>query len=354
MAPESTRNSGPGVARDTVMFFAAFGEAGSRLRTRAEAVFDDLIAPVSQSLGLKAIKVDRSSEPGDIVDQTFNQLLDCRLAVCDVSGSSANVFYELGIIHSCDIPVVLLCDDSTELPFYIQHERAIVVGDLNALKTTALRNELTAAVKVVGDDGYVPRSAIGDVRGTGASFPAPLREALRRSAMPLYREAMEYELEVTDVDDASITMKLGVSYRVVNRLKIGFHQVVGLVPMRPFEPLYGEIAGKQLDLKHPDFLTARGWQIPYEFPAQSKTEVKLVANVEYRLPDADVFATYMPATEFSLKLRFPDDEIDVFAEPFMRARITPEQIAKGVREYRPPGALLAYEGFRIDWVARDQ
>lgn len=334
------------------MFFAAFGEAGSRLRERAEAVFDDLIAPVSQNLGLMAIKVDRSSEPGDIVDQTFNQLLDCRLAICDVSGSSANVFYELGVIHACNIPVVLLCDDSSRLPFYIQHERAIVVRDTDDLKTEALTAELISAVKVVRSDGYAPRSAIGDALGTGTSFPAPLREALRRSAMPLYRESMEYDLEVTAVGEASITMKLGVCYQVVNRLQIDFHQVVGLVPMRPFEPVYGEIAGQELDLKHPDFLTARGWQIPHAFPAQSKTEVKLVANVTYRLPDADVFATYLPTTEFSLKLRFPDEAIEVIAESFMRTRITSEEIAKGVRRYRPPGALLAYEGLRIDWVAK--
>ena len=353
MMPESGRDTSQGSAKETVMFFAAFGEAGSHTRARAEAIFNDLIEPVSRDIGLTAVKVDRSSEPGDMIEQTFNQLLECRLAVCDVTGSSANVFYELGVIHSCNIPVVLLCDDSEKLPFYIQHERSIVVRDADDLKGEVVHKELISAMEIVRSDGYAPSSAIGEALGTGgAFFPPPLREALRRSAMPLYRESMEYDLEVVAVEDASITMKLGISYRVVNRLKIGLHQIIGLVPMRPFDPVYGEIAGKQLELKHPDFLTARGWQIPHEFPAQSKTEVKLVANVKYRLPDADVFATYLPATDFSLRIRFPENAIDVFAEPFMRTRITPEEIAKGVREYRPPGALLAYEGFRIDWVAR--
>jgi hypothetical protein len=352
MAADLAQDGDRSVAAKSLMFFAAFGSDASQVRERAEAVFDDLLVPVSQGLGLTVVKVDRDSMPGDIVDQTFKQLLECRLAICDVSGSSPNVFYELGVIHSCNIPVVLLCEDSTELPFYIQHERAIVVPNGKDLQKEEVRDELVSAVEVVLSDAYTPSSAISSALGTGTYFPAPLREALRRSAVPLYRESMEYDLHVTAVSDASIAMRLGVSYQLVNQLRIDFNQTVGIVPMRPFTPIYGEIDGKQLDVRHPDFLTARGWQIPYEFPARSKTRVKLVADVTYRLPDADVFATYLPATDFRLKLRFPDDSIDVFAEPLMRARISPDEIAKGVREYNPSGALLAYEGFRIDWVAR--
>jgi hypothetical protein len=77
--------------------------------------------------------------------------------------------------------------------------------------------------------------------------------------------------------------------------------------------------------------------------------VNLVANVFYRLPDADVFATYLPSTDFCLKLNVPAEALVMSAESLMRARVSGNQITDGVREFRPPGALLAFEGFRIDW-----
>jgi hypothetical protein len=225
MAAEAGRGNGQGVSAETLMFFTAFGTDGSKTRDRAEAIYKKLLVPLGERAGLEVIKVDRSTEPGDIVDQTFRQLLECRLVVCDVSGGTPNVFYELGIIHSCNIPVVLLSDDSTELPFYIKHERVIVVRDGQDLRRKEVKEGLAEAVETVRSDAYAPHSAIGDALGMGANLPTPLREALRRSAMPLYREAMEYDLDVIAVGDTGITMKLGVSYRVVNQLPTPFNQV---------------------------------------------------------------------------------------------------------------------------------
>lgn len=333
------------------MFFAAFGTDHSAERSRSHAVEKEIVAPAASRHGLDVTRADRGAVPGSLTTQTFRSLLTSRVVVCDVTHASPNVFYELGVVHACNLPVVLLSEETEKLPFYIRNERIIATGSPGSASFKAAQEALDEALEIALAPTYAPGSVVGKALGLSGPFPPALRQAAYQASVPLYREQLSYELQVRDLAEDHLTMRLALSYKLVNRTEDAHRQTVGVVPMRPFSPIFGQIANRDLDTSHPDYLTERGWQVPYEFAAGSATDISFVVDVKYRMPDADVFATYLPATDFKLTVRFPHERLRVVAESHLASDVTPEEVAKGYLIYRPPGAVLAYGGFKLDWLA---
>lgn len=343
-----------GLDRRQGIFFGAFGETGTAQRERSEAVFAEIVEPAAAAHGQRVERMDRGSEPGSITAQTFRSLLHSSFVVCDLSYFSPNVFYELGVVHACNLPVVLLCDDTADLPFYVRGERVIETGGIGSAPWSRAQAELAESLSVVLAPTYAPTAIVGQALGLTGPFPAGLRQAIQRSSLPLYRERMRYDLRVLDVGDDGLTMRLAVSYRLCNRTRNDYTQVVGLVPMRPYVPVFAQIGDMDIDVNQPDYLTERGWQVSHTFAGSSTTEVQFVADVHYRMPDADVFATYLPATDFEMTVRYPPQDVRIVAESLLPSPVRPERVADGLMVFRPQGAILAYGGFRLDWLCPKQ
>lgn len=85
-------------------------------------VFQEVIDPVLKERGLQPVRMDRVSAPGDAIALLRQAISTCSGAVADITGSNANVLYEIGLAHGENKPVILLCetdDDShlRDLPF---------------------------------------------------------------------------------------------------------------------------------------------------------------------------------------------------------------------------------------------
>ena len=61
---------------------------------------------------------------GDIVQAVFPHIFHCDIAIADISSGSANVYYELAILHSLGIPVVLLTE-GRHADFYMLHNNVV-------------------------------------------------------------------------------------------------------------------------------------------------------------------------------------------------------------------------------------
>lgn len=116
------------------------------IRQRSDAVFDELIAPVVESRGLEPVRADMIAEPGDISVQVIQHALDDHLAIADMTGANANVFYELAIRHAVRRPCVCIFEEGDRVPFDIAAYRAlpVVSTDMDALRSA--RPTLTALV----------------------------------------------------------------------------------------------------------------------------------------------------------------------------------------------------------------
>jgi hypothetical protein len=147
------------------------GEEGSAERKRADEVYNFIVAPALETVGLVPYRADLDPSPGSITPKMLNELLSSRGVIADLTGRNPNVYYELGITHSFARPLVCLVDSPDSLPFDAKDERAITVGKfaesgLAYAQGKRAEAALVQSLQVIMAEGYVPPSPVRDAATT--------------------------------------------------------------------------------------------------------------------------------------------------------------------------------------------
>ena len=104
--------------------------------------FDDVyklgIKPACQAAGAYCERVDEQIFQESILDRIYNQIAKADLIVSDMSDRNPNVFYETGYAHALGKKVILLTQQSDDIPFDLLHYPQIIYEG----KITYLRDEL--------------------------------------------------------------------------------------------------------------------------------------------------------------------------------------------------------------------
>lgn len=76
--------------------------------------------------GLRPVRADDDIfTTGKIIDQVWEGITKARVLVAELTGRNPNVFYELGLAHALNKPVVLVSSNQTDVPFDLKHIRVI-------------------------------------------------------------------------------------------------------------------------------------------------------------------------------------------------------------------------------------
>ena len=76
--------------------------------------------------GLRAVRADDDIfATGKIIDQVWSGITTAKVLVAELTGRNPNVFYELGLAHALNKPVVLVSSNQADVPFDLQHIRVI-------------------------------------------------------------------------------------------------------------------------------------------------------------------------------------------------------------------------------------
>jgi hypothetical protein len=82
--------------------------------------------PAIEKAGLRAVRADDEIfATGKIVDQVWQGLTGAKVLVAELTDRNPNVFYELGLAHALEKPVVLVSSNQNDVPFDLQHIRVI-------------------------------------------------------------------------------------------------------------------------------------------------------------------------------------------------------------------------------------
>lgn len=109
----------------------------------------------SPDLLLTCARADDIYHPGNIMEGVMEGIASADFVVADVTGKNPNVFYELGIAHSCKdaSSVVIMTQSLGDVPFDLRHMRCIVYrnepGDLRRLRGEIERALVSASKDVV-------------------------------------------------------------------------------------------------------------------------------------------------------------------------------------------------------------
>ena len=109
-------------------------------------VFDTVIAPLGEELGLLVSRVDEESFAGPITDRIEKRMVSSRVLIADITDNNPNVIYELGLAHGRFLrdKTILISQDVAKIPFDIKDYVVIEYGTPKS--AVNLRDKLRNAI----------------------------------------------------------------------------------------------------------------------------------------------------------------------------------------------------------------
>lgn len=100
-------------------------------------VYEYLIKPACKNAGYKAIRADDSKASHMIMFDILKKIVECDMAICDLSTKNANVFYELGLRQAFNKKTILITDGEEKEPFdvtgfrYVKYDKSLRIDTVN-------------------------------------------------------------------------------------------------------------------------------------------------------------------------------------------------------------------------------
>ncbi len=95
-----------------------------------DSLYREVIQPVSQEMGFKAVRGDDVFRPGIILQDIWRDIVSSEVIIAEITPANPNVFYELGLAHAMGKQTVLLANRQLDkLPFDVSGYRVIFYDD---------------------------------------------------------------------------------------------------------------------------------------------------------------------------------------------------------------------------------
>jgi hypothetical protein len=94
----------------------------------------DVMQKLGGKYGLKTLRGDEKQVSGEIFPHLLKKIVQANLIIVDIDGRNPNVFYELGIAHALDKPIILISKSIENVPFDIKQRSIIIYNDSSDLE----------------------------------------------------------------------------------------------------------------------------------------------------------------------------------------------------------------------------
>jgi hypothetical protein len=142
------------------------GDDSTETRIHADWLLEGIIEPVMAEFPDFIVKrADHDPRPGLIDAQMINDLLSAELVIADLSFANPNAFYEIGVRHMAQKPIIHMQLSTEKPPFDLSLYRAIKFSRLKYRNLDAARTELRRSVDAVLSKDYQVENPVTHARG---------------------------------------------------------------------------------------------------------------------------------------------------------------------------------------------
>ena len=118
-----------------------------------DAFYRNVVQPLLESKGFVPRRVDEMSMKEQIVERIIHSIEDSDMIVCDLTGTNANVMYELGIAHSLTHRVTMISQNGQALPFDLKDYEVIFYDPDDTSLDSAFARRLNSAIDEIERGG---------------------------------------------------------------------------------------------------------------------------------------------------------------------------------------------------------
>jgi len=140
---------------DECFFIAPIGADDSEIRRRSDGVMTYIVSKAAEEFGLRTVRADQIASPGQINLQVVEHVIGARAAVADLTGLNPNVFYEMAVRHTAKLPLVLIAERGTDLPFDIAQMRTIFFDHKDLGDADRCRSAIVESLREAIENGVV-------------------------------------------------------------------------------------------------------------------------------------------------------------------------------------------------------
>jgi hypothetical protein len=197
---------------------------------KLEHIYDRVIKPILEEQGLACICPSETVSLDTTVDQVQVQIRQADLVICDLTDEVADVFYQLGIAHSLEKPVIMISQTAANLDFRIRR-RYIIQYEDTSVGLLDLRDRLTEAVaNWLGADRETTPDEVSERNGVDFEELAIQRRALYSASSATKRFALKFLGEWRDAESYALIEQIAKTETDPDTLRDAFTALHGIDP----------------------------------------------------------------------------------------------------------------------------
>ncbi|NYS31330.1 hypothetical protein [Pantoea sp. WMus005] len=124
-------------------------------------VYEYLIKPACINAGYQPYRADDSKASHMIMFDILKKIMDCDMAICDLSSKNANVFYELGLRQAFNKKTILITDGRDKAPFDISGFRYVPYTP--SLRVDSVEREISSISEMLIETEAAPDDDVNSI-----------------------------------------------------------------------------------------------------------------------------------------------------------------------------------------------
>jgi hypothetical protein len=110
--------------------------------------YESVFKPAIEQAGLTAVRADADIfGAGKIIDQIWRGIQNASVLIAELTTKNPNVFYELGLAHAIEKPVILVSSNQDDVPFDLRHIRVILYDQSDPFWGSKLVDKIADNIK---------------------------------------------------------------------------------------------------------------------------------------------------------------------------------------------------------------